>query len=147
MLVRRFRRLLLPRLAVDCDLQLSLWWDADILVGERWEGRIRRAMAAADFALLLVSPALLSRPFVTGVEIPALLGNPTTLIMPVGLQAVDFARSDLHGLAPHQVFRLPLPGWPEPRWFAELAGQNPARFCDELVRQISCRCADVVNRR
>src|SRR5947208_8118537 len=89
-LVDRLRRLLAPRLAIDRGAAFSVWWDGDILIGEHWEERVRHAMAAADFSLLLLSPAFLSRPFITGVEIPAILADPTVLAMPVGLQWVDF---------------------------------------------------------
>jgi hypothetical protein len=56
--------------------------------------------------------------------------------MPVGLQRVDFARSDLQGLDVHQIFRYRDGENSEPKWFADLAGQNPARFCDELAGQV-----------
>lgn len=139
-LVDRLRHLLGPRLAIDRGAAFSVWWDAAILIGEHWERRIRQEMAAADFCLLLLSPAFLSRPFVTGVEIPAILADPHVLALPVGLQWVDFARSDLRGLDARQVFRFPCRGRSEPRFFADLAGQNPARFCDALAAEISARC-------
>ena len=145
-LVDRFRRLLDPRLAIDRGLEFSVWWDADILIGEHWETRIREAMAAADFALLLVSPAFLSRPYITTVEIPALLTDPSTLVMPVGLQWIDFARTDLRGLGAHQIFRLQIPGEEQPRFFSECWGQNAARFSDALAAQVSTRCSGQATR-
>jgi TIR domain-containing protein len=139
-LVERFRRLLDKRLEIDRQLDFSLWADIDLLIGEPWDDRIQTAMATADFALLLLSPAFLSRPYITSVEIPTVLNNPRILVMPVGLQHVDLARSDLRGLDPHQIFLYRHPRSGRPRWFADLAGQNPARFCDELARQVAARC-------
>ncbi|MGH2771293.1 MAG: toll/interleukin-1 receptor domain-containing protein [Actinomycetota bacterium] len=139
-LVERFRRLLDDRLAIDRSLDFSIWWDADILVGELWDNRIREAMATADFGLLAISPAFLASPYIATVEIPTIVNDPAMLVIPVGLQSVDFARSDLHGLEAHQIFRFRTPGASPPRFFADLSGQNPARFCDRLAGQISARC-------
>lgn len=138
-LVGRFRELLEPRLAIDRGLELSVWWDDDILVGQPWEDEIRRAIAAVEVGLLLLSPAFLSSEFIGRVEIPLLVRTPGAMVMPVGLQRIDLARSDLQGLDTHQIFRYRDGRYREPRWFADLAGQNPARFCDELAAQITKR--------
>ena len=140
-LVSRFRRLLTPRLEIVRDLTLSIWWDDHILVGQPWDEEIRRAMAWADFGLLLVSPALLSREYIRRVEIPALLDAPTMIVMPVGLQYVDVERSDLQGLEGHQIFLHRDGSDGDPRWFADMGGQNPARFCDRLAGEIVDRLA------
>jgi len=130
-------RLLGPRLQINNrGLDLSIWSDEHVLVGELWDAEIRRAIAAADFALLLLSPAFLSRAYLKGVEIPLLLAAPGTLVMPVGLQRVDLARSDLQGLDGHQIFRFRDPSHEDGRWFADLRGENRARFADELATQI-----------
>jgi hypothetical protein len=60
-LVGRFRQLLSPRLEIARGLDFSVWWDDDILIGQRWDDEIRRAIREADFGLLLVSPTFLSR--------------------------------------------------------------------------------------
>lgn len=138
-LVKRFRTLLGPRLENVRGLRISVWWDNDVLLGQRWDDEIRGALGEADFGLLLVSPALLSRDYIRRVEIPALLTGSATAVMPVGLQFVDFARSDLQGLDAHQIFRYRDEHAGEPRWFADLGGQNPARFCDALAAQIADR--------
>ena len=138
-LVRRFMNLLGPRLQVLGNLDLRVWSDTDLLVGQRWDDEIRNAIDAADFGLLLVSPALLTRDYIQRVEIPALLSAPGTVVMPVGLQRVDVVRSDLQGLEAHQIFLHRDEGGGEPKWFADLGGQNPARFCDALAAQIADR--------
>ncbi len=137
-LVRRFRGLLGPRLENILGLDASVWWDDHILVGQRWDDEIRKALQEADFGLVLVTPALLSRDYIRRVEIPAFLTAPETLLT-VGLQQVDLVRSDLQGLEAHQIFRLRTADAGEPKWFADLGGQNPARFCDELAGQIADR--------
>ncbi len=135
-LVHRFRQLLSPRLEIARDLRLSVWWDDDIRIGQRWDDEIRRAIEEADFGLLLVSPAFLSGDYIRRVEIPLLTSSPRAVVMPVGLQRVDFPRSDLQGLEVHQIFRYRSREGSEAKWFADLGGENPARFCDELAGQI-----------
>ncbi len=135
-LVDRFRRLLAPRLEILRGLEVSIWWDDHILVGQKWDEAIRRAINDADFGLLLVSPALLSRDYIRRVEIPGILTASGTAVMPVGLRRVDMARSDLQGLDPHQIFLYRDGKGGEPRWFAGLAGENPDRFCEQLAGQI-----------
>ena len=135
-LVDRFRRLLAPRLELVRGLEVSIWWDDHILVGQKWDDAIRQGISDADFGLLLVSPALLSRDYIRRVEIPGMLTASGTAVMPVGLRHVDMARSDLQGLDPHQIFLYRDGKGGEPRWFAGLAGENPDRFCEQLAGQI-----------
>lgn len=138
-LVDRLRKLLAPRLASRRGPNVSVWWDDLILIGQLWDEEIRRAITNADFGLVLVSPALLASDYVRRVEIPALTTASGTAVMPVGLQHVDLARSDLQGLDAHQIFRYRVRNEAEPKWFADLGGQNPARFCDQLAGQITDR--------
>lgn len=138
-LVTRLRRDLTPRLKIDRTLAYTLWSDDLILVGQRWDEEIRAALAAADFGLLLVSPAMLVRPYIVEVELPALVRTPGKVVVPVGLRRVDFERSNTQALEEHQVFLYRPPGEEHGRWFADLAGENPARFCDELTRQMTAR--------
>lgn len=138
-LVKRFRDLLGPRLGILRGSQVSVWWDHDILLGQRWDDEIRKAISQSAFGLLLVSPALLSRDYVRRVEIPSLLTASGTAVLPVGLQRVDLARSDLQGLDAHQIFLHHHGPDGDPKWFADLGGQNPARFCEELAAQIADR--------
>ena len=138
-LVKRFRALLGPRLDNFREPKISVWWDEHILVGQLWDEEIRRAITEADFGLLLVSPALLASDYIRHVEIPALVTASGTAVMPVGLQRVDFARSDLQGLDAHQIFRYRREHETEPSWFADLGGENRARFCLKLAAQIADR--------
>jgi len=126
-LVDRFRRLLTPRLEIVRGLDASVWRDDDILVGQPWDDAIRTAIAKADFGLVLVSPALLSRPYIRDVEIPMLLSAYGPVVMPVGLQRVNFERNDLQGLDALQIFRHRVGSEADPKWYADLAGKNPAR--------------------
>lgn len=116
-----------------------MWSDDVILVGQAWNEEIRQAMATANFALVLLSPALLSRHYIRTVELPTLMASTTTAVMPVGLRRIDFDRCDAGGLEAHQVFRWLDPRSGEYRWFAELAGENRERFCDALASEITQR--------
>ena len=136
-MVEAFRRLLTPRLQIDRRIDFSVWSDDLILVGQPWDGEIRRAMAEADFALLLLSPAFLSRGYVRKVELPTLLAATATAVMPVGLRRVDFDRCDAGGLEARQVYRWLDPRTADHRWFSELGGENRERFCDGLAAEIS----------
>lgn len=138
-LVQRFRALLGLRLENILGLDTSMWWDDHILVGQMWDDEIRTALREADFGLVLVSPTLLSRDYIRRVEIPAFLTAPEKPLLTVGLQQVDLGRCDLQGLEAHQIFRLRTADIGEPKWFADLGGQNPARFCDKLAGQIADR--------
>jgi hypothetical protein len=135
-LVGRLRDLLGQRFEGLRGLAISVWWDEDILIGRAWDDEIRIALKEADFGLLLVSPALLSRDYIREVEIPALLNGPGPVVMPVGLRRVDFARSDLQGIDARQIFLYRTGPDRQGRWFADLAGENRERFCDALVAQI-----------
>lgn len=137
-LVEQLRRLMTPRLQIDRRVEFSVWSDDLILVGQLWDDEIRRAMAASDFALLLLSPTFLSRDCIRGVELPTLTAS-TTAVMPVGLRRVDFERSDAGGLEARQVFSWLDPRSGEHRWFAELGGENRERFCDRLAAEITER--------
>lgn len=138
-LVESLRDRLTPRLRIDREIEFSVWSDDLILLGQRWDEAIRRAMAAADFALILLSPALLSRRYIQTIELPTLMASTATVLLPVGLRRVDFGRCEAAGLEVHQVFRWLDPRSGEHRWFAELGGENRERFSDALASQISQR--------
>lgn len=137
--VERLRALLGQRLAIARGLEISVWWDDHILLGQPWDDEIRAAIAAADFGLLAVSPALLGSSYIRRVEVAALTASPGPAVMPVGLHRVDSERSDLAGLDAGRIFRCRRPGRGgsgEPSWFSELAGENRERFCDALAAEI-----------
>ncbi|HXN38671.1 MAG TPA: toll/interleukin-1 receptor domain-containing protein [Solirubrobacteraceae bacterium] len=137
-LVERLIDLLRPRCANLRELELGSWWDQRILAGEYWEQEVATAMDAADFGLFCISPSFLASRYVTEVELPAFLPAARAII-PVGLEAIDCGRADLKGLEALQIFRYRRRGAKSPLWFAECAGINRARFCDDLVAQMADR--------
>jgi hypothetical protein len=137
-LVDRFLELLAPRLATRRQLKLQLWSDRAILVGETWLEEIERALEHCDFGLLCLTPNFLASGFIRDVEIPALL-KPGRVVMPVALEPLELALSQLHGLEDQQVFRYRPPGSTRKLAFAECAGANRLRFCDQLVTQVVAR--------
>lgn len=143
MLVDRFLELLAPRLATRRQLELELWSDQVILVGEAWLEEIERALEHCDFGLLCLTPNFLASGFIRDVEIPALL-KPGRVVIPVALEPLDLALSQLHGLEDRQVFRYRPPGGTRKLAFAECGGANCLRFCDELVTQVVARLLKVV---
>ncbi len=139
--VQRFLQLLEPRLRVLRTVDVDVWSDHRLMLGRVWRAEIRAAIERADIGLVLVSPALLASDFVRTVELPALRTRLGDAVLPVGLQAVGFERSDLQGLEPRQFFLLPGGQNGHRRWFADLAGENRARFCLDLAAQVSDRLA------
>ncbi len=136
-LVDPFLELLRLRCTNLRDVEIDNWSDARILVGERWEEAINAAIEASDFGLLCVTQAFLASEFVTAEELPALLAR--DVVIPVLLEPLDLALTDLKGLDELQLFRHRRPGTREPKAFAEFAGQNRGRFCDALVAQMVAR--------
>lgn len=121
--------------------EIGLWSDEAIAPGEDWAREIEQALDRCDFGLALVTPSYLASIAITATELPVLL-TPARVIIPVALEALDFAGGDLQGLAQRQVFHYRPPGTARWRAFDECAGTNCKRFCDTLVQQIVGRFED-----
>src|SRR5690348_11808017 len=52
---------------------IPLWVDTDLKPGDDWEAEIKRALASARVAILLVSRSFLASDFIAGEELPKLL--------------------------------------------------------------------------
>jgi hypothetical protein len=140
-LVDRFAAMMRPRCAALRQVELQLWTDRTIAVGERWREEIESAIAVADFGLLCVSPGLLASSFVTTVELPGLLRE-ERLAIPFALEPLKMDRLDLKGLESLQIFHLRRNGGALGRSFGECRGVDAKRFCDELLGEIVRRLED-----
>ncbi len=138
-LVNEFLRLMKPRCASLRQCTLNSWTDRTILLGQDWRDEIDLAIGNSDFGILLISPSFLASPFITEVELPALLARTEALVLPIGLEAVSFGKADLKGLESLQTFLLHRRGQVERRWFSETGGNNRKRFCDHLIEQLMSR--------
>jgi TIR domain len=138
-LVERFLGLLRPRCQILRDVDVSLWWDRELLVGEAWAAELDQVMATAPVGLFLVTPNFLASEYVTEVELPRYLHQPGRVVVPVGLRRVDLRLADTKGLSDLQMY-IPRPsGRSEGRWFSECGGENAHRFVDGLVDQLVTR--------
>ena len=69
---------------------VEVWSDSQIAIGADWSDAITKAIASADFAIILVSADYLASDFIASGELPALLKSSAqgrTLILPVMLSA------------------------------------------------------------
>jgi len=134
-LVERFLDVMGPRCATQRAAELELWTDRMIVAGQDWGREIEEALEPADFGLLCVSPSFLASPFVTEVELPALMAV-GRIVIPLALEPLALDRLDLKGLELLQIFHLRPPRTPAGMSFEECRGVNAKRFCDELVGEI-----------
>lgn len=136
-LVERFLDLMRLRWGNLRGLELDSWWDEQIQTGERWRERIHAACDASDFGLLCVTYGFLASRFVCEEELPTLLARGN--LIAVALEPVDLLRTNLKGLADHQLFFYRRPGSNARRAFSECAGPNVGRFCDALMAEMADR--------
>ena len=118
--------------------QFAKWQDTDILLGKNWHDEIQAAIHACDFGLLLVSPAFLSREYITQHELPHYLRGPKPCI-PVGLCPIDPSHHDLCGLEALQIFWHTSPDATAASSFAECDAILQAGFALKLFQGITRR--------
>lgn len=135
-LAERFLDLLRPRCQILRDVEISLWWDRKLLVGEAWAAMLDQVMEAALVGLFLVTPNFLASEYVTEIELPRYLHEPGRVVVPVGLRRVDLRLADTKGLSDLQLHLLRPPGERQGRWFSDCRGENAHRFVDGLVDQL-----------
>lgn len=124
---QRLWRSLTAALAIDGKYEFRPWQsDKAILLGEKWDTRIREALSAAELGVLAVSPAFLGSGYITDVELPALVNAPGKRVVPVLLRRVN-KQADWRGLKDKQVH-----GYAQP--FAELRDDAARdKWVDTLV--------------
>jgi hypothetical protein len=55
------------------ELNMKLWWDKEIRVGDDWQEKIQAEIRSARAAVLLVSPAFLASDYIVRYELPVIL--------------------------------------------------------------------------
>jgi hypothetical protein len=103
---------LAPRLSASSKYTFDVWRDLALLPGEDWDATIRGALSRAHLGLLLLSPHFFASHYIGNVEIPEFVagrgeGVEGKRVIPVELEQIDFAYTDMRGLAVRQVFRGP----------------------------------------
>lgn len=100
----RLWELLAEAVAADRVYRFELWrFDEAILVGEDWDAQTREALAVSELGLLAVSNAFLGSPYITGVELPALVDVAGKRAIPVSVQRTS-RHADLLGLEGKQIY-------------------------------------------
>ncbi|GAA1297392.1 hypothetical protein GCM10009634_53210 [Saccharothrix xinjiangensis] len=125
----------LQRLQVHLKpLELDLWSDRRIELGDRWQREITKALARAKAALVLVSADSLASDYINSVELPALLAAAETggcRVVPVLVGPSTFHRtpalSRFQGV-PATTTLTELPAHDAERVLAELAGDLAELF-------------------
>jgi len=118
------------------------WIDRDLLVGGEWRVQIQKAIAQADFGLILVSTNFLASDFVRTAELPVLLNS--KLSIPVALMPVDYENHDLGGIESLQMFFYHSPD--NNRWLPYTKCSSGYDFALELFRQIERTLLDHFSR-
>jgi hypothetical protein len=87
---------------------VTLWDDSLIKPGEKWREAIKKGLASAKVAILLVSADFLASDFITAEELPALLAaakSEGTLILPLIVSPCRFLKTE--SLSQFQAVNLP----------------------------------------
>lgn len=122
-------------LAPSKTYQYIRWIDHDLMIGEDWEEQILEAIKECDIGMLLISPAFLASPFITGKELPQFVSGEKSSV-PVMIQPVDFKLHDLKGLEKKQIFRFDNPEFSEPRAYGDCSENQRDAFVLALFRKI-----------
>jgi TIR domain len=86
-------RLLVHLRPLEREGILDVWGDTRIQAGAEWREELTNALAAAQVAILLISPYFMASDFIADVELPALLEaaqTKGTIIMPLIISASRF---------------------------------------------------------
>ncbi|MEI2778520.1 MAG: toll/interleukin-1 receptor domain-containing protein [Tetrasphaera sp.] len=146
--VERLMSRLRPELESLAGMRVKLWSDSEIHLGDDWRREILARLDECDYALALISPHYITRPFIVEEEIPRIAGSQAvTWVLPVGLKPVSFDGSrDLHGLEIPQSY-LHRASSGRDRFFSELT--TPAaqdNFAAKLATRIRHRILRDVGR-
>ena len=129
-----------PELACLAGLRVSVWADSLVHVGDDWRREILQHVEGCGYALALISPTYVVRPFIVEEELPRIVGpGAVTAVLPVGLKPVPLDGSRrLHGLDLHQIYRLTTPDG-RPRSFTELDRRGKDAFASTLATRVRDR--------
>ena len=107
------------------------WADWDILIGEKWHGRIMGALDDCDFGLMMVSLPFINSEYIGEHELPKLLN--TGRALPVAFKKFKINGFDLKGLEPHQIFTH------NDKFYDQFTGIRKADFIQALFHKIEQR--------
>jgi len=108
--------------------EYNVWYDSDIMTGEKWEQRILSEIEKCDLGVLMMSPSFLNSRFIMNTELPLLQND--KVILPIMMRKLDFARHDLKGIDQLQIFTH------EGKAYSELRTKAKARFVEKAFEKM-----------
>lgn len=128
-------KILLPHLRALQGIDIRLWQDSDISIGEDWRRSILARLDECDYGLLLTSVNYFTSSFIAEFESPRFVGGGAVKgALPVALKHVPLDGSrDLLGVDKYQIFSA------NGKSFDELRGSSRERFALDLATAIRTR--------
>jgi hypothetical protein len=126
------------RAAARSDLNIDLWYDEMIDTGQDWLTAIRSRLQAANFAVMLLSPAFVVSDFIRTEEIPHFLASGKPVVLPL-LVNVDIATLDTGQLDGRQIYRHRPRGQRVQLSYQECDDAQRGEFIDGLLSQMGRR--------
>jgi TIR domain. len=122
--IEEFKEYITPSKKYD----YNVWYDSDIMTGEKWEQRILNEIEKCDLGVLMMSPSFLNSKFIMNTELPLLQKG--KVILPIMMRKLDFARHDLKGIDQLQIFTY------EGKAYSELRAKSKAKFVEKAFEKM-----------
>ncbi len=127
-----FLKILNARLKNSKDFEHEIWDDGDLIIGDNWFEEIQQRLQHCHAGLLLLSHNFLASKFIEQNELPQFLKQTRHLSVPLVLEQLNFADTDLKGLEEQQIFRDS-----DNKAFNERINHKRKSWVDQLITKIN----------